>query len=117
MSFKFEKLVVWRMSMDLAEDINCLVKSFPNHERNNLCDQSLRSADSIALNIAEGSFSQSIAERKRFLGFSIRSLAELTTCMYKARRRNYITSSVFEEIYQRSFNLKNMLIAFRKNIR
>lgn len=33
---------------------------------------------------------QSAAEFRKFLGYAIRSLAEVVTCLYKAKRRDYI---------------------------
>lgn len=117
MLFKFEKLLVWQLSMDLGEDINVLIKSYPENERYNLISQSLRAADSIALNIAEGSIGQSVAEQKKFVGYSIRSLAELITCLHKAKRRMYVTEEDFKNNYRKAFELMNRLIAFRNNVR
>lgn len=50
-----------------------------------------RVADSIALNIAEGCIGQSNPEFRKFMGYAIRSLAELVTCLHKAKGRNYIS--------------------------
>ena len=92
MSFKFEKLIIWQKAMDFGEDINQLTAKFPKKEIYNLTSQILRAVDSIALNIAEGSIEQSNAEFNRFLGYSIRSLAEVVTCLYKANKREYINA-------------------------
>jgi four helix bundle protein len=83
MSFKFEKIIVWQKSMDFAEIINNIALKLPKHEKFNLSSQVRRAADSIALNISEGSIGQSNAEYKKFIGYSIRSLAEVVTCLYK----------------------------------
>lgn len=50
-------------------------------------------------------------------GFSIRSLAEVVTCLYKASRRNYISEEVFLELYEYAFNLMNMMVAFKEKIK
>ncbi len=84
MSFKFEKLIIWQRAMDFGEEINGITKIFPKHEMYNLSSQILRASDSIALNIAEGCIEQSKPEFNRFLGYSVRSLAEVVTCLYKA---------------------------------
>ena len=94
MSFKFEKLIIWQKAMSLGEEINQIAASFPKKENFNLSSQIRRSADSIALNISEGSILQSNLEFRRFLGYSIRSLAEVVTCLYKAKFRNYISQKV-----------------------
>jgi four helix bundle protein len=83
--FKFEKLIIWQKAMDLGEEINKLAKQFPKSEMYNLSSQILRAVDSIALNISEGSIGQSNPEFKRFIGYSIRSLAEVVTCLHKAK--------------------------------
>ncbi|MGY8910496.1 MAG: four helix bundle protein, partial [Flavobacteriales bacterium] len=80
MSFKFENLRIWQKSMDLGEEMNLLAKSFPKEEIYNLSSQLRRATDSVALNISEGSILQSNAEYRKFLGYSIRSLAEVVTC-------------------------------------
>ncbi len=117
MSFKFEKLIIWQKAMDFGEEINQLSEQFPKKEIFNLSSQIIRAADSVALNIAEGSIEQSNAEFNRFLGYSVRSLAEVVTCLYKALKRNYITEEVFNKNYQNSFDLMNMMIAFKTKLK
>lgn len=114
--FKFEDLVIWQRAMDFAEEIFNLMKKFPDEEKYNLSSQILRAADSIALNISEGSIVQSKPEFGKFLGYAIRSLAEVITCLHKAKRREYCTELEFDEFYKESFNLMNMMIAFRNKI-
>ncbi|SNT14728.1 four helix bundle protein [Ekhidna lutea] len=114
--FKFEKLRIWNDSMDLAEDIFESSSQFPKEEIYNLTSQIRRASDSIALNISEGSILQSNPEYKRFLGYSIRSIAEVVTCLHKARRRKYINEESFDLFYKRRFDLMNMTIAFRKKL-
>ena len=117
MKFKFENLIIWQKAMELGEDINKLAHKFPKEEIYNLSSQIRKAVDSIALNISEGSIGQSNPEFKKFIGYSIRSLAEVVTCLYKAKNRNYISEQEFNKYYLGSFNLMNMMIAFRKNIK
>ena len=114
--FKFEKLNIWNRAMNIADDLQLISLKFPKHEKYSLTSQLNRSSDSIALNIAEGSIGQSNPEQKKFMGYSIRSLAEVVTCLHKAKRRDYITENTFKEYYQQSFDLMNMMIAFRNKI-
>lgn len=115
--FKFEKLIVWQKSMDLAEELNSIIDGFPEKEKFNLSSQILRAADSIALNISEGSIGQSTPEQKKFIGYAIRSLAEVVTCLHKAIRRGYISTADFDTLYDESYALMNMLSAFRKSLK
>ncbi len=117
MSFKFEKLIIWQLAMDYGEVINKLTDKFPKKELYNLSYQILRAVDSIALNISEGSIGQSDPEFRKFIGYSIRSLAEVVTCLYKAKRRGYISEEEFMENYDFAFNLMNMMVKFKDKIK
>jgi len=117
MKFKFEELIIWQKSMELGEEINSISEKFPPKEIYNLSSQIRRAADSIALNISEGSIGQSNPEFKKFMGYAIRSLAEVVSCLHKANNREYITNSEFTSLYEASFNLMNMMTAFKNKIR
>lgn len=73
--------------------------------------------DSIALNISEGAIGQTNLEFKKFIGYSIRSLAEVVTCLHKAKRREYISEEEFQKHYEFAFNLMNMMVAFKEKIK
>ncbi|TXE10877.1 four helix bundle protein [Gelidibacter salicanalis] len=117
MHFKFEDLLIWQKAMDLGENMNQMAYKFPQVELYNLSSQIRRASDSIALNISEGSILQSNAEYRKFLGYAIRSTAEVVTYLHKAKRRNYITEEQFLSYYKNCFDLLNMTIAFRNKIK
>ncbi|MCU0359023.1 MAG: four helix bundle protein [Cyclobacteriaceae bacterium] len=100
MAFKFENLNVWKQAVELSGEINDLTEQFPRKELLVLTSQIQRAADSIALNIAEGSTGQSNAEFKRFLGFALRSAIEVVSCLYLARRRKLINQEEFQHFYE-----------------
>lgn len=99
MAFKFEELRVWEMAINLSAEVNVLIKSFPVEERFVLSSQIQRAADSVALNISEGSTGQSNAEFKKFLGYSIRSVIEVISCLYLGKKRNIINEEAFTRLY------------------
>jgi four helix bundle protein len=105
MEFKFEKLIIWQRAMELGESVNKLSHKFPKDEMYNLSSQIRRAVDSIALNISEGSIGQSNLEFRKFIGYSIRSLAEVITCLHKAKRREYISEEEFIKHYEFAYNL------------
>ncbi len=115
--FKFEKLIIWEKAMEFGEQINIMSYKFPKEELYNLSSQIRRAGDSIALNISEGSIGQSVPEFKKFIGYSIRSLAEVVTCLHKAHRREYISKEEFNNKYEYAFNLMNMMVAFKEKIK
>ncbi len=99
MSFKFEKLIVWQKAVDLAASVHDLTKSFPKEELFMLSAQIKRAADSVSLNIAEGSTGQSNAEFNKFLGYALRSNVKVVGCLYLAQKRNLIEQPNFSKIY------------------
>ncbi|WP_138433445.1 four helix bundle protein [Winogradskyella algicola] len=117
MKFKFESLLIWQKAMDLGDNMDKLTELFPEKEIYNLSSQIRRASDSVALNISEGSILQSGAEFRKFLGYSIRSIAEVVTCLHKAKRRSYISQEVFDGFYKDCFDLMNMTIAFRNKVK
>ena len=116
-NFKFENLLIWQRAMELGEDIHLLTRKFPKEELFNLSSQMKRAGDSIALNISEGAIGQSVPEFRKFIGYAVRSLAEVVTCLHKAERRNYITKEEFVKNYEYAYNLMNMMVAFKQKIK
>ena len=94
MAFKFENLKVWQQSLELTDDVDLLAKSFPPHELYSLSSQIRRAANSVSLNIVEGSTGLSNAEFKRFLVIANRSALEVVGCLFLAKRRNYLGGRV-----------------------
>ena len=117
MLFKFEKLTVWQRAVDLSDMINTLVKKFPKDELYILTSQIKRAADSVSLNIAEGSTGQSNAEFARFLGIALRSNVEVVGCIFLAKRRGFIEQSDFETIYKMCHEILVMINALRKSLK
>ncbi|WP_456461763.1 four helix bundle protein [Reichenbachiella sp.] len=117
MSFKFEKLEVWKKSLELANEIHLLTKKWPNDELYVLTSQIKRATDSISLNLTEGSTGQSNPEFRRFLGYSIRSGLEVVNCLYLAKRRQLISNNQFDHFYQKLTEIIKMLQALRNSLK
>ena len=100
MAFKFENLQVWKNALDLTIEINDIAKLFPSFELYNLCNQIRKASDSVVLNIAEGCTGQSNPEFGRFLGYAMRSAIEVVSCLFIARRKNYIDEAIFQKYYE-----------------
>lgn len=116
MPFKFENLKVWQSSLDLADKIHFLTRTFPKDELFSLTQQIKRASDSVNLNIAEGSTGQSNDEFKRFLNYSIRSGIEVVACLYLAKGRKYINDEQFKELYDFLNSLIKMIQALRNSL-
>ena len=111
MAFKFENLKVW-LSLELTDEIDLLAQSFPKHEIYSLSSQIRRAANSVSLNIVEGSTGLTNAEFKRFLVIANRSALEVVGCLYLAKRRKYISDEKFTDLYNRTETLVKMIQAF-----
>ncbi|MCX6271506.1 MAG: four helix bundle protein [Bacteroidetes bacterium] len=117
MSFKFEKLNVWDLSIELSNSVHQLTKKFPKDELFILTSQIKRAADSITLNIAEGSTGQTNDEFKRFLSYSIRSAAEVVACLYLGKKREIINIEDFNKIYIQTEEIIKKLQALKNSIK
>jgi four helix bundle protein len=117
MAFKFEKLIVWQKAVDLAHFVHELAKKFPKDELYILSSQIKRAADSVSLNIAEGSTGQTNPEFRRFLGFALRSNIEVVGCIYLGKRRGYINETEFTDLYKKCEEILVMINALRTKLK
>jgi len=117
MGFKFEKLIVWQKAIDLAGSVHELTKIFPKDELFVLSSQIKRAADSVSLNIAEGSTGQSNAEFIKFLNYALRSNVEVVGCIYLAQKRNLIDQSNFTKIYGQCEEILVMINGLKNSLK
>ncbi len=115
MPFRFEDLQVWQKAIDLDDRVNQLTKAFPKEELFILTSQIKRAADSVVLNIAEGSTGQTKAVFKVFLGYALRSAIEVVSCLFIAKKRKYITDEDFDYLYQEYESLVKMITALKNS--
>lgn len=116
MAFRFEELKIWQQALELSNEIDILAKSFPAEERFNLATQIKRAADSVVLNIAEGSTGQTKPEFRRFLSIALRSAIEVVACLFLAKTRSYVIPEQFETLYGKYEVLCKMITKFRDGI-
>lgn len=116
MAFKFESLQVWNRSLDLSIHVHEMVLMFPSYEMYSLTNQIRRAADSVVLNIAEGSAGQSNPEFSRFLRYALRSAVEVVACLFIAKKKAYINNVIFENMYKEYEALCKMITKFEKSL-
>jgi four helix bundle protein len=113
--FKFEKLEVWQLALEYIDQVYQIAERLPRSEEYNLKSQITRAATSIALNIAEGSTSQSDPEQARFLSMAIRSALETVACQHIIRRRSLLQDgALLDQAYRGAETLVAKLHAMRK---
>ncbi len=88
--FHFENLAVYQKSLDYLDYVYDLVDTFPSRERLALASQFIRAAQSICLNIGEGSGGTK-GEFQQYIRVSRRSVRECIVCSTIALRREYIS--------------------------
>jgi len=116
MAFRFEELTVWRRAFKLANDINMLTERFPKQELYSLSSQIKRAADSVVLNIAEGSTGQTKPEFKRFLNIALRSAIEVVACLMMAKERVYIDETQYTILYDEYEILCKTITSLRNSL-
>ena len=117
--YQFEKLTIWKTSVDLIKDIYRITDLFPAKEKFSLSSQIQRAIVSVALNIAEGKGCQSDKEFARFLYISLRSLHETVAALKIAIELGYIktedVASFFEISEQLGAQIKSFINKLKAN--
>jgi four helix bundle protein len=97
---KLEELHIYQMAMVLGEEVWNLADSWSYYVKDTLGKQMVRSADSVAANIAEGYGRYHYKENLNFCFYARGSLKETTTWLTKAKNRNLISIEKFTELSQ-----------------
>ncbi|HKC36475.1 MAG TPA: four helix bundle protein [Chitinophagaceae bacterium] len=108
---------MWQKAFDLCDEIHLMALKFPKIELFSLVSQIKRAADSVVLNICEGSTGLSNAEFARFLNISLRSAIEVAGCLMLAKKRNYITVNEYTKLYHEYDHLCRMITKFRDSLK
>lgn len=116
MKHNYKNLKIWKLGIEIVDNVYDLIDELPSNERFNLVSQSIRSACSIPANIAEGSAKSSDKDFKRFLEISLGSSYELETHLLICQRRKYGVSSKLSRILDQIDEEQKMLIGLIKNL-
>ena len=91
-------LDVWRLAIDLAQNVYEVSKGFPRDEQFGMTSQMRRAAVSIGGNIAEGAARNGQREFKQFLYIALGSASELETQLEIARRVGLVAEGDFARL-------------------
>jgi four helix bundle protein len=111
---KFEDIIAWKKSQDLAVEIYDIFKSSKDFS---FRDQICRATVSISNNIAEGFDRSSNADFKRFLFISLASCSEVKSMLYLAERLNYIQKEEAELLRQKCVEISKIISGFIKSLK
>jgi four helix bundle protein len=117
MRYKFQSLEIYQLSLQYIDSIYTITDRLPAAENANLKSQMRRAATSIALNIAEGSTSQTDAEQSRFLGMALRSLVETVACQDIIEHREYLNRNDLEPVRELGSKLFAKIQSMRRFLR
>ena len=116
MKHNFKNLNIWKLSLDLANEVYNLTDQFPKNEEFGLKSQLRRCSVSVASNIAEGSSRSSNKDFNRFLEISLGSLYELQTQIIISSNRNYFDLEKLDNIENKIIELQRMISGFQKTL-
>lgn len=111
---KFEDLLVWQKSQDLAVTI---YRTFKDNKDFSFRDQIKRATVSISNNIAEGFDRNSNADFSRFLYFSLASNSEVRSMLYLSIRLGFIENDEARRLIENTNEISKMLHGLIKSIK
>jgi len=117
MPFRFESLRIWHMGREYAKKIYALTAKLPRKEAYGLASQLNRAANSISLNIAEGSAKKSDKHFDLFLDNALGSVYEVVAGVFRALDEGYIDQTALDSLYAEGETLAKAINAFRKTLK
>ena len=118
--FRFQKLDIYDLALDLVKDSYSLTRTFPAEERFALVPQMNRAVVSVPSNIAEGISRGTRKDQVHFLNISYGSLMELACQSDISCMLGYITDRQRKELSAKINNLaikiNNFVSYIRKEI-
>lgn len=105
----FQKLEVWKVSMELTTEIYNYTKNFPDNEVYGITSQMRRCSISIPSNIAEGSGRKTNKEFVHFLSIANGSSYELQTQIIVSNNIGYINEEVKDSLTTKLISVKKMI--------
>lgn len=114
--FRFEKLEIWRDSIQYSKKIYSLADTLPKHELFGLSPQLKRAALSISSNIAEGSGSSSKKDFMHFLDIAIKSTIETVSQLLFGKEMGYFKKEDIETLYMQAEILIKKIYSFKYSL-
>lgn len=116
MSFRFQRLEIWKESIILGKECFSIAEKLRNDKYYSLSDQLLRASLSISNNIAEGSGSSTKKDFANFLNISRRSIFECANIMIILYECTLIAPDYKDQMLESLKNLSAKIYYFRKTL-
>lgn len=114
--FRFKNWNIYTDAQEFRNEINKILKKYPQEEKYALTDQTKRALNSIILNIAEGSNRNSDKDKKVFINRAHSSLDEVVACLDCALNDKYIEKPKYEELLTKASGLAKRLRKFTQHL-
>lgn len=105
------------MAREYGKRVYALTARFPRQEDYGLTSQLNRAANSISLNIAEGSAKKSDKHFDVFLDTALGSVYEVVAGSYRALDQGYIDQPTLDQLYAEGETLAKSINAFRRTLK
>ena len=112
--FHCEKLDAWRRSIEPADLVHRVTRSFPDNERFGLTNRLRRAAASISSNLAEGCLRSSKVDFARVVELAMGSAFEAASPSVIAQRQGCLTIAEFASIQNSTLEITRMLRGLRR---
>ena len=107
--FDFERLDVYRKTVELVVIFFKITKPLPREYQFSLADQLRRAGLSVLNNLAEGSGKLSKKERAQFYRTSLNSARECVPMLTLLKREGQLSCQAYQQIRQDVIHIANML--------
>lgn len=113
--FSFEKLEVWKNTINFSKLIYEVTLNFPDTEKFGLVSQIRRAVVSVSSNIAEGSAKKSLKEQAKFTEIAFGSLLEVLNQIIIAKELKYINNETYMFIRKNILQISRQLNALKNS--
>jgi four helix bundle protein len=113
----YRKLDVWKKAHAVSLEVDKLAAGIRASQHRALRNQMVRSAESVAVNIVEGSGQESAKEFRRFLRIAGNSANETDYHLLTARDKAIITAAAYDKLSERITEVARMLSGLRKYLK
>ena len=111
----YKNLKIWKLGLEITNDISDTLVDFPKHERYDLSSQISRCSVSMPSNIAEGS-SRTDKSFSHYLDISLGSSFELGTQLLVAKHRKYINDEKLKMLEEKIEEFQRMTMGFQNSL-
>jgi four helix bundle protein len=111
--FRFRNWTLYQDARQLRILMNAMIASLPSLEKRALFDQAKRAADSIVLNIAEGSNKNTGRDRRNYLNHAHGSLDEIVSIVDCAFDSRYIDQATHQHCLLAASSIAKQISAYR----